>query len=299
MEQDDLPIDELEVLAQEDVGEALRRTRRFYQKSLDDIEGALHIRASQIDAIERGDMRSLPGKVYAIGFVRTYAEYLNIDGNKVVQLFKAQYMDNQSKADLSFHVPASETKTSNLWFAVFFLIFGLCAYVAWHYYHKPERDMVSVVGLVPDDLRHHIDEEVLNFSKIVEGDIDPEMVDVSDVPVENMADDEPQKAGIILNILDDCWVEIKDGSGKVIVSNILENGDQYFVPNSPGLSMSLGNAANVEIFVDGRALKPLGKDGDVRRDIPLNTVYLKTLEFQDEEVSDFLNGSDKPTEIPE
>ncbi|MGH1455206.1 MAG: helix-turn-helix domain-containing protein [Alphaproteobacteria bacterium] len=278
---ENLPVDELENLANEDVGEALRRTRRFYNKSLEDVEGALRIRASQIDAIERGDMRSLPGRVYAIGFVRSYAEYLGIDGNKVVQLFKAQYMDNNYKADLTFKAHASEAKTPALWLATFFFLIAAVGYVVWHEYQKPDRGGVMQAESVPDDIRDHVNLEILKPSLAV-----PEIVqdvDVQDVEsvVENMSNDEPQKAGIILNIIDDCWVEIKNGEGKVIVSNILETGEQYFVPDSPGLSMSLGNAANVEILVDGRALKPLGGDGDVRRDIPLNTVYLKTLEFQE------------------
>lgn len=282
---DNLPVEELETLAQEDVGEALRRTRRFYNKSLEDVEKALRIRASQIDAIERGDMRSLPGRVYAIGFVRTYAEYLEIDGDKTVNLFKAQYMDNQTKADLSFKVPASETKTPPIWLATFLILVAAFGYSVWHTGQKPDRTIVMQVQEVPDEIRDHVNAEILapSIDIVLEDEIIPDV----EAPVENMAeDDTPQKTGIILNIINDCWVEIKDGEGKVIVSNILEAGDQYFVPNSPGLSMSLGNAANVEILVDGRMLKPLGGDGDVRRDIPLNTVYLKTLEFVEDEAVD-------------
>ncbi len=282
---DNLPVEELETLAQEDVGEALRRTRRFYNKSLEDVEKALRIRASQIDAIERGDMRSLPGRVYAIGFVRTYAEYLEIDGDKTVNLFKAQYMDNQTKADLSFKVPASETKTPPIWLATFLILVAAFGYSVWHTGQKPDRTIVMQVQEVPDEIRDHVNAEILAPS--IDIVLEDEMIPDVEAPVENMAkDDTPQKTGIILNIINDCWVEIKDGEGKVIVSNILEAGDQYFVPNSPGLSMSLGNAANVEILVDGRMLKPLGGDGDVRRDIPLNTVYLKTLEFVEDEAVD-------------
>ena len=158
---DNLPVEELETLAQEDVGEALRRTRRFYNKSLEDVEKALRIRASQIDAIERGDMRSLPGRVYAIGFVRTYAEYLEIDGDKTVNLFKAQYMDNQTKADLSFKVPASETKTPPIWLATFLILVAAFGYSVWHTGQKPDRTIVMQVQEVPDEIRDHVNAEIL------------------------------------------------------------------------------------------------------------------------------------------
>jgi hypothetical protein len=86
--------------------------------------------------------------------------------------------------------------------------------------------------------------------------------------------------GVVLNIVRNSWVQIKNADGQIIVSDVLKAGDQYFVPDNPGMTMSLGNAGGVEILLDGRALSPLGNDGDIRRDIPLDTTYLKTLEFK-------------------
>lgn len=278
-----MPVDELEALAEEDVGEALRRTRLYYKKSLDEIEVALRIRACQIQAIEDGNMDALPGRVYAIGFVRSYAEYMQLDGAKVVQLFKAQYMDGNSKAALSFPMPASETKTPPIWLAAFCLLVLSAVIYGFNIYYQEDRTLVEVVEDVPDDIKERVSRDIVDLTKSYEEPIEPSVVD--NAPVENMGDDdkdEPQ-TGIVLNILGDSWIEIKADSGKILVSKILTRGDEYFVPNSPGLSMSLGNAANVEIIVNGRALQPLGKDGEVRKGIPLNTAYLQTLQFVEPE----------------
>jgi len=281
-----LPLEELEEIANIEIGEALRRTRLHYGRSLTDIEKTLRIRASQLDAIEKGDIAALPGRVYAIGFVRSYAEHLGLDGAQAVQMFKAQYMDGQDKTDLTFPVPASETKTPAAWLVILCLVCASVAMLAWHYMNKEDRAAFDDIGAVPEDIQSHVKQDILNTLKpIVEPEkpVDDPSVSGGELKdnVENMNPEKPQQKGILLNILDSSWVEIKNGDGKIIVSNILEKGDQYFVPDSPGISMSLGNAGNVEIVVDGRALKPLGKVGAVRRDIPLNTEYLKTLEFQD------------------
>ena len=300
-----LPVDELEAVADMEVGEALRRTRVYYGKSLEDIEKALRIRACQIDAIERGDLEALPGRVYAIGFVRSYAEYLDLDGGKVVHLFKAQYMGSQDNSALSFPVPASETKTPALWLVTFSLIFASVFVLVWNNIHKPDRTIVEQVSTLPERIETHINQEIISSAEIEqsgenisEGNIPEEPIQS---PIENMGADDDHQSGIILKILGDSWVEIKDADGGVVVSRVLENGDEYFVPDSPGLSMSLGNAANVEILVNGRALMPLGKDGDVRRNIPLNTNYLKTLDFKEiepqpenEEVSEEMGVSENP-----
>ena len=286
-----LPVEELEEMAHIEVGEALRRTRMHYGQTLEDIESALRIRASQIHAIEQGDTKQLPGRVYVIGFVRSYAEYLGLDGGKVVQLFKAQYMDTQANDLLSFPVPASETKTPPAWLVALSLLIVIIFVAGLYSYARSDHSNALEITNVPEDIKSHINQDILvkkpSFEAMGLTQLPEDQEEVIEqdpvIEVENMGSDEAQKTGIILNIVDSSWVEIKDGEGKVLVSNILEKGDQYFVPDSPGLSMSLGNAANVEIVLDGRPLKPLGGNGDVRRDIPLDSSYLKTLEFQDSE----------------
>lgn len=48
---------------------------------------ATKVRGRYLSAIEQGDLRSLPGKVYARGFVRSYSEYLGLDGDEVTNLY--------------------------------------------------------------------------------------------------------------------------------------------------------------------------------------------------------------------
>ena len=84
------------------VGEILRRTRLYYGQSLNDVEINLRIRASQLDLLEQNHIAHLPGRVYAIGFVRAYSEYLGLDGDKMVHLFKAQSVGKKWRPKLSF-----------------------------------------------------------------------------------------------------------------------------------------------------------------------------------------------------
>lgn len=292
---DPLPVEELEEIANTDVGEALRRTRIYYEQSLEDIEGALRIRACQIDAIEKGDMRALPGRVYAIGFVRSYADHMGLDGAKVVQLFTAQYMDGQAKIRLAFPVLASETKTPAIWLVALSMIVFFAFVFGAYTFNEGYRNTVMFVHTVPEDIKIHVAQDILVQPPPPEEEVvEPTVITSPNISVENMADEQGNSQGIILNIMKNSWVEIKNGKGEIIVSNILEEGDQYFVPNSPGLSMSLGNAANVEIILNGRPLKPLGKDGDVRRDIPLDISYLKTLAFAEANVEEDIIPSLKP-----
>src|SRR5262249_39749194 len=108
------------------VGEILARTRQFYNLSIWDVEMALRIRGSQLIALEKGDSDKLPGGVYAIGFVRAYAEYLGLDGGKMVHLYKVQAGGGGKRPTLHKPAPASESKLPN-WLVLVFSFTALTA----------------------------------------------------------------------------------------------------------------------------------------------------------------------------
>lgn len=269
----DLPVEELEQMANVEIGEALRRTRLHYGKTIPDIEKALRIRASQIDAIECGDVERLPGRVYAIGFVRSYAEYLGLDGAQVVQLFKAQYMDGPDKQSLSFPMSVAETKTPAIWLVVFCLLLASGVLVYFNERSALDRSSVLQVDPVPDSLQSHVERDVMVpvmdnlFPAEDDGVSDSQDIDVSE--------------GVVLKFTGSSWAEIKKADNQVLISQVFEQGDVYVVPQEEGLVLSLGNAVNVDIQVNGTLLKPLGGAGDVRRNISLNPDYLLTLETVD------------------
>jgi len=270
----DLPVEELEQMANVEIGEALRRTRLHYGKTIPDIEKALRIRASQIDAIECGDIERLPGRVYAIGFVRSYAEYLGLDGGQVVQLFKAQYMDGPDKQSLSFPMSVAETKTPAIWLVVFCLLLASGVLVYFNDQSALDRRVVLEVDPVPDSLQKHIEQDVMVpvMDNLFSSSEDEEIGDVQDVEA---------FSSVVLNFTGSSWAEIKKVDNQILISQVFERGDVYAVPQEEGLILSLGNAANVDIQVNDKTLKPLGGAGDVRRDISLDPDYLLTLEAVD------------------
>lgn len=264
--------DELDNYKDMDVGDILRKTRLHYGQSLKDIENALRIRESQLKAIEQGEIEKLPGRVYAIGFVRTYAEYLGLDGAKIAQLFKAQYMDMQPRTEKSFPVSASDTRTPSSWVLVVSLAVAFGIIYTWTTLSGAGSGQRLAVPDVPAAVKDKVQGEISGMPA-------PDLP-VTPEPEASVADAQ-KGSGLVLQIVKDSWVEIKDESGKKIVSDKLKAGDQYLVPDNPGLTMTIGNAGGVEILIDGRALKPLGEENEIRSDIPLDTSFLKTLEFKE------------------
>jgi cytoskeleton protein RodZ len=74
----------------EGVGRDLCRARQRSGKQLSDVWLVLKIKPDHLIAIEEGRFEALPGRVYAIGFVRSYAAFLGLDAKTFVERLKAE-----------------------------------------------------------------------------------------------------------------------------------------------------------------------------------------------------------------
>lgn len=77
------------------VSELLYEERIRKNVSLDDVEATTKIKKQFLEAIESGQLRTLPSKTYALGFVKVYAQYLGLPLSRVTALFKREYEDDE------------------------------------------------------------------------------------------------------------------------------------------------------------------------------------------------------------
>lgn len=93
------------------VGKTLRSARERMKLSLDDVSSAINVRVAQLQAIEDDRIDQLPGMTYAVGFVRSYAQFLKLDAKAVVATFKDEHAGEPgAKTALQFTDPISEDK---------------------------------------------------------------------------------------------------------------------------------------------------------------------------------------------
>src|SRR2546423_14373247 len=67
------------------LGEMFGQRRKELNLSLKEVENATSIRTNYLQAIEEGEMNKLISPIYAQGFVKQYAGFLGIDGEKLVR----------------------------------------------------------------------------------------------------------------------------------------------------------------------------------------------------------------------
>jgi cytoskeleton protein RodZ len=146
------------------VGRILAQAREIAGYSLYDVAATLRIRHGLLQAIEDGRHQDLPGPVYAIGFVRTYAEFLGFDGDQVVARFKRESTAVEKKPDLIFPAPVPEgSRIPGGAILMIAVLIGGLAYAGWYYLSSANRDMAAELANLP-----------ARFAALLDGGAQPE-----------------------------------------------------------------------------------------------------------------------------
>ena len=94
-----------------EIGNSLRETRLRQEFDFPELEHATKIRAKYLRALEDERFELLPSHTYIKGFLRSYAEYLGLDGQLYVDEYNSRYVTGEDDAPLSTRrVPAARRR---------------------------------------------------------------------------------------------------------------------------------------------------------------------------------------------
>jgi len=94
------------------IGQILADARRQRKVTAKDVEKAIKIRAKYIKALEQDAFDQIVGEAYVVGFLKTYAQWLELDPRPLVDRYREQH-GWKAAAD---EPPASFSRTgTSLW----------------------------------------------------------------------------------------------------------------------------------------------------------------------------------------
>src|SRR5688500_12431437 len=67
------------------IGDTFKQRRKEMNLTLKEVENGTSIRLSYLQCIEEGEMGKLISPVYAQGFIKQYASFLGIDGDRMIK----------------------------------------------------------------------------------------------------------------------------------------------------------------------------------------------------------------------
>jgi cytoskeleton protein RodZ len=284
------------------LGEELRDARLALGLSVEDVAAELRIRRVYLIALEEGRVKDLPSPAYAVGFVRNYAGALGLDPAEMVRRLRDAVATGVRKTDLVFPEPVPERGFPAGVLVLAGAVVAIGAYVAWYNWAGSGNRSVDAVPPVParlepaartgEALRPATPAPVAPANgtapapapNVVAAAPSPTTVIVpalpvpTPVPVQVPTPAAPPAAAappadqsrITLRAKAEIWTQVRDTrANQTLISRNLRPGETFVVPNREGLLLSVGNAALVEVLVDGQLSPNFGNTPGVRRDVPL------------------------------
>ena len=278
------------------VGEILKDARLAAKLSVEKVSDKTRIGADYLIAIEAGDFNALPGQVYASGFVRTYAKFLGLDAGEIYDKFRDEVAGNRHRVKLAIMEPEREggvPHRKEILIAIGALIF---IYALWNIFSSSgnetrnekapetvametinatvaEQKAAAAVPAAKSEAKKDTPAVAssapsASSEKKAAPKEESEMVEQVDLSRSYGANDGETRVVLVAN--SEVWLQITDDD-KVIFSKVLAKGDKYNVPDYEyDLTLRAGNAASIDVYVDGNKLSPLGKRGTIARDISID-----------------------------
>jgi cytoskeleton protein RodZ len=129
------------------IGYHLRLAREERGERLEDIAQVLRIRRVYLQCLERGDLAEIPGRAYALGFLRSYGDHLGFNGEAIVAEVKRTDEPLPENPTLQVREPLPESHRPPLVLVGASLILAAVVYVGWSYWQErdgPPREVAAL-----------------------------------------------------------------------------------------------------------------------------------------------------------
>lgn len=115
------------------VGQELRAGRLRRGDDLATVSRDLKIRKDHLEAVEEDRLENLPGRTYAIGFVRSYAGYLGLDATEMVERYKQEISGrHDDHMQTVAPIPDDQRRLPQGWRIVAGIVVLAVGYGVWH-----------------------------------------------------------------------------------------------------------------------------------------------------------------------
>lgn len=279
----------------ESVGQDLRKTREKRGEDLDHISRLLKIRRDYLALLEEGAADSLPGRAYAIGFVRSYATYLGLNGDEFVERLKAEIAGRGGTETQASAPPAEWKWPQGQWgqwviggllavallYAGYYLIVSTIRMSEQPVLPVPAR-LAAEAGLTPapPPLAPAAATQAPASTPVPAAPPAPQAsAPAAQAPAEVLPEGrtfgvQNTNSRITLRVHRRSLVTVEGEDSRVFINRTLQPGDTYRVPNLAGLRLSAPDSGVVELIVDGNSVGFAGQSGVAATGLPLSAQEL-------------------------
>lgn len=261
MQQDDF---ETEAAPAPGIGEQLRAEREARGLSLEQVAAETRIPQRQLMTIEAGDFASMPGRTYAIGFVRTYARMVGLNPDQAAAQVRAELDANEfdprhGPASFEPGDPARVPSRMLFWLSVIAVVLVLAGLFAFFRpYFSPAAELPSLVE------QQRQEQRAAQAARAAAAR-----------PAGQPAAPAANAPVVFTATAEKVWVKFYDASGKQLMQKEMAQGETYTVPaDAQGPQLWTAHPEALTITVGGRAVPKLSDVQRTLKDVPVTAQAL-------------------------
>ena len=294
--------------SQETAGKILHEERKKIGLSIDEVATKLNLEPKLIELLEKDEYEKFKFATYLKGYLRSYARFLNIDGDKVVNLYKEK--NPEKKPNIVPDVkPKIQKNTNDKSVKLFSYIIGLSialSILIWYqknFLIQQNKKTIENVNTLPN-IKNKINGVDISYKIITHSDYwqwpinegykenndSNDLESVKDKETQNVIKEEQasikeivnatentgyeiQEGGdtVVLDLTGDSWVEIYDRNGNRLFLDLARGGKNYIINGNSPFDILLGAAKGVSVEFNGESINtgPYIKYGIARFTLPI------------------------------
>lgn len=248
------------------LGHALQQARIDAGLTVEEVSTTTRVRIPIVNAIEQDDFSRCGGDVYARGHIRTLARAVGLDPAPLMERYEAEH---GGRPEPTAAAPLFEAERI-----------------------RPERRrpnwtaamvaaIVAVVGFVGFTLFSGGGDRSGGSGPVAGGDTSATVKPTRErepTPTKKPQDPKPDasnsaiaglpkdKVTIKITAKDgQSWISAKDANGRLLEDGLLKQGQSKTFTDKKRIDLVLGNAGAVQLYVNGKEIKEVGRKGDVER----------------------------------
>jgi cytoskeleton protein RodZ len=248
-------------------GEKLRHEREMRGITLREIADETKISARFLQALEEDRLDLLPGGLFPRAFVRQYASFLGLDVNRLLEQFASAHGQLAAEPLLP-PPPERKLRISSghlILVGIGLLLLALSLRRPSSQDQPPAPSASKSSPVAPAVLA--TDRVFPALAQDAAAGRDPALT--------------PGEALVLtMTAQQECWVEVQ-ADGTTVVNRVLAQGESQTLEARGEIVLSVGNAGGLHIRLNDRPALPLGRNGEVRKNIVITRQNLPSLVDQD------------------
>ncbi len=235
-----------------------------------DVAKQLHITSAQVEAMERGDFQLLPGPAFTRGYLRNYSRLLQLDPSPFLEAYD-HYTGGASLRPSSevlprSNIPLLDYGRKTLFLSIILAI--LLIWLAWWIWGQSDRSTRQMVAATSSAAAPTValSQPAPVSVRTQSGIITPVTTAAPLVAATASSLSASAENALQLSFTGDCWVQVRDASGRILLSTLAHAGEQHSISTgTPPYQILLGRASAAMVFYHGKRVPLPANDLGVAR----------------------------------